>query len=141
MGMAVEALMRARSTAQTVFVIDDDDAVRDSLKLLLESHALLVRDFASAPEFLAALDATPSGCLILDLQLPVIGGLDFLCRYSDRLGGMPVIVLTGRANAATRSRARKAGVMEFLEKPVADDLLIAAIDRALSRGRAGVRGA
>ncbi len=116
----------------TVFVIDDDEAVRDSLKLLLESHLLPVRDFASGPEFLASAGARPRGCLVLDLHLPVIGGLDFLGRYGDRLNGMPVILITGKADASTRARAFAAGVGYFLEKPFEDDELLRVVRDALS---------
>jgi two-component system response regulator FixJ len=128
--------MSSRSEAATVFVIDDDDAVRDSLKLLLESHAMRVRDFASGPEFLAGIGLRPQGCVVLDLHLPVISGLDFLGRFGRRLDGMPVILLTGKADAATRRRAFEAGVTAFLEKPIEDDLLIEAVTRALAKDRA-----
>ena len=128
--------MPSGNEAATVFVIDDDDAVRDSLKLLLESHAMRVRDFASGPDFLASVTGRPQGCMVLDLHLPVISGLDFLSRFAERLDGMPVILLTGRADAATRDRAYEAGVSDFLEKPVEDDLLIAAVTRALAKDRA-----
>ena len=98
-----------KPSRDTVFVIDDDEAVRDSLKLLLESHLLTVRDFASAPEFLEAVEPLPRGCLVLDLHLPVLSGLDFLGRYVDgdcgesyrrpaARGGHPEILLApGRA--------------------------------------------
>jgi two-component system response regulator FixJ len=128
--------MPARSEAATVYVIDDDDAVRDSLKLLLESHAIAVRDFASGPDFLAGVGLRPQGCVVLDLHLPVISGLDFLGRFAERLDGMPVILLTGKADAATRTRALEAGVSAFLEKPIEDDLLIEAVTRALAKDRA-----
>ena len=116
----------------TVFVIDDDEAVRDSLKLLLESHLLPVHDFASVPEFLQAVGPRPRGCLVLDLHLPVIGGLDFLGRYRDRLNGMPVILITGKADAATRARAFETGVRHFLEKPFEDHEVIGAVVDALA---------
>ncbi|MDF2765946.1 MAG: transcriptional regulatory protein [Rhodospirillales bacterium] len=116
----------------TVFVIDDDEAVRDSLKLLLESHLLPVHDFASVPEFLQAVGPRPRGCLVLDLHLPVIGGLDFLGRYRDRLNGMPVILITGKADAATRARAFEAGVRHFLEKPFEDHEVVGAVADALA---------
>ena len=128
--------MPAQGEAATVFVIDDDDAVRDSLKLLLETHAMRVRDFASGPDFLASVGPRPQGCLLLDLNLPVISGLDFLGRFAERLDGMPVLLLTGKGDAATRARAFEAGVSEFLEKPVEDELLIAAVTRALAKDRA-----
>jgi two-component system response regulator FixJ len=121
----------------TVFVIDDDEAVRDSLKLLLESHLLKVRDFASAPEFLEAVEPLPRGCLVLDLHLPVLSGLDFLGRYGTRLSGMPVILITGKADPATRARAFEAGVRCFLEKPFEESELLAAVFSALDRAWSG----
>ena len=117
---------------RTVFIIDDVEAVRDSLKLLLEAHLLPVLDFASVPEFLQAVGPRPRGCLVLDLHLPVIGGLDFLSRYRDRLNGIPVILITGKADAATRARAFEAGVLRFLEKPFEDHEVIGAVVDALA---------
>lgn len=127
----------AQRSPGTVFLIDDDEAVRDSLKLLLESHMLTVRDFASAPEFLSAVGARPRGCLVLDLHLPVISGLDFLGRYGDRLNGMPVILITGKSDPVTRARAFEAGVRDFLEKPFKDDELVTAVIKALGNGGPG----
>jgi two-component system response regulator FixJ len=126
----------AQPPAGTVFVIDDDDAVRDSLKLLLESHRFAVREFASGPEFLTAVGAAPRGCLVLDLHLLVIGGLDFLGRYRERLNGMPVIVITGKADPATRARAFEVGVRHFFEKPFEDDELVSAVTDSLARNAA-----
>jgi len=127
----------AQRSPGTVFLIDDDEAVRDSLKLLLESHMLTVCDFASAPEFLSAVGARPQGCLVLDLHLPVISGLDFLGRYGDRLNGMPVILITGKPDPVTRARAFEAGVRDFLEKPFKDDELVTAVIKALGNGGPG----
>ena len=123
----------------TVFLIDDDEAVRDSLKLLLESHLLRVRDFASAPEFLHDVESRPTGCLVLDLHLPVLGGLEFLGRYGARLHGMPVILITGKADPATRQRAFEAGVRCFLEKPFEEEDLLAAVYSALGDPSNGSR--
>jgi two-component system, LuxR family, response regulator FixJ len=125
--------MTALGAAETVFIIDDDEAVRDSLRLLLEAHAMIVRDFASVPEFLAGTEPRPRGCLILDLHLPVFSGFDFLRRHSNRIDELPVVMLTGRCDPGTRAKAFEAGVAEFLEKPVADDRLIAAVRRALAQ--------
>ncbi|HXV26044.1 MAG TPA: response regulator [Alphaproteobacteria bacterium] len=118
----------------TVFVIDDDEAVRDSLRLLLESHLFSVRVFASGLDFLNAVEACPQGCVVLDLHLPIVGGLEFLGRYWNRLNGMPVILITGKADPDTRIRAFEAGVRYFLEKPFEDDELLSAVIEALTRG-------
>jgi two-component system response regulator FixJ len=115
----------------TVFVIDDDEAVRDSLRLLLESHLFPVRVFASGLEFLNAIDACARGCVVLDLHLPVVGGLEFIGRYGDRLNDMPVILITGKADPGTRVRAFEVGVRYFLEKPFEDGELLTAVVEAL----------
>jgi two-component system response regulator FixJ len=116
----------------TVFIVDDDDPVRDSLKMLLESHDLSVRDYASCGDFLKDEGtAAGQGCLLLDMHMPVMDGLTFVRSHGARLRGLPVIMITGRADNITRRRAREAGIAEFLEKPVDDTVLLAAIGRAL----------
>jgi two-component system, LuxR family, response regulator FixJ len=114
-----------------VFIVDDDDAVRDSLKLLLESYGMDVEDYGSTAEFARAYRPRSAACLILDQHLPGSTGLDFLSSSEGARLGMPVILLTGRADAALRARAGQLGVTKFLEKPVADDVLLAAIRQAL----------
>src|SRR5690349_3294374 len=101
----------------TVFVVDDDEAVRDSLRLLLEADGRLVRDFAGGPELLAGLPDAPAGCLVLDYQMPVIDGLDLLDRLRARKVSLPVIFITGLCDARLRRRARGSGVQAILEKP------------------------
>jgi two-component system response regulator FixJ len=126
----------------TVYVVDDDDAVRDSLKILLESYDLAVRDFGSVADFLGALDATRASCLILDLHLPVMGGFDVMNTLAQRGSRLPVIVITGRGDSQTKARALEAGAMAFLEKPVDERSLMNAIQTALrSRSDAAPRAA
>jgi two-component system response regulator FixJ len=115
----------------TVYVVDDDDAVRDSLKILLESYDLAVRDFGSVADFLGALEAGCASCLILDLHLPVMGGFDVMNTLAQRGERLPVIVITGRGDAQTKARALEAGAIAFLEKPVDDRSLMSAIEIAL----------
>lgn len=115
-----------------VYIVDDDEPVRDSLKTLLESFSLDVRDYASCNDFIDTYDGSGSGCLLLDLHLPVMGGLEFLERYGARLHGMPVIMITGRGDPATLARAMGAGVAAFLEKPFEEEALITTIGRLLS---------
>jgi two-component system response regulator FixJ len=114
-----------------VFIVDDDDAVRDSLKLLLESYGMAVEDYGSTAEFARAYRAWPPACLILDQHLPGSTGLDFLSSSDGAKLDLPVILLTGRADPALRARALQLGVSEFLEKPVQDEVLLGAIRRAL----------
>jgi two-component system response regulator FixJ len=122
---------------ETVFIIDDDEAVRDSLKLVLEAHSMDVREFASVSEFLLAVEPRVQGCLILDLHLPVISGLDFLKHFRHGFERVAVVMLTGRSDPGTRTQAINAGVTEFLEKPISDDQLLAAIRRALAQAANG----
>jgi two-component system response regulator FixJ len=118
----------------TIYVVDDDDAVRDSLKILLESYGLSVSDFGSVSEFLDGLDPVENSCLVLDLHLPAMGGFDVMNTLARRGVPLPVIVITGRGDAQTKARALEAGAVAFLEKPVDDQVLMNAIDKAL-RGR------
>ncbi|HSK38544.1 MAG TPA: response regulator [Arenibaculum sp.] len=114
-----------------VYIVDDDDPVRDSLKTLLEAFGLDVRDFASCKEFMQELDGSEQGCLLLDLHLPVMSGLEFMERFSQRLHGLPVIMITGRGDPATLARAKLAGVSAFLEKPFEEEALLDTIGRLL----------
>src|SRR5215510_11744731 len=88
-----------------VYVVDDDDAVRDSLKILLESYDLTVRDFGSGPDFLGAAEPKGAACLVLDLHLPVMGGFEVMNSLGPRGSRLSVIVITGRGDAETKARA------------------------------------
>ncbi|MGD9741074.1 MAG: response regulator transcription factor [Dongiaceae bacterium] len=125
----------------TIYVVDDDDAVRDSLKILLESYGLAVRDFGSVPDFLDQLEPQGAACLVLDLHLPVMGGFDVMNTLTQRGWRLPVIVITGRGDAQTKARALEAGAVAFLEKPIDGRSLMSAIQAALhTRGGAAVSG-
>lgn len=113
-----------------VFIVDDDEAVRDSLKLLLEAYGMGVEDYPSTAAFAGAYQGG-GACLILDQHLPGATGLDFLGSAEGMALDLPVILLTGRADPALRARAAAIGVSAFLEKPVADDLLLTAIRGAI----------
>lgn len=114
-----------------IHLVDDDDAVRDSLKTLLESHGGTVLEYSSAPEFLQVLQDKPAGCLLLDLHLPIVSGLDLIEIMRERRIRLPVVLMTGRREEETRARAIRAGAVAFLEKPVREEVLIAAIRSAL----------
>jgi two-component system response regulator FixJ len=116
-----------------VHVIDDDDAVRDSLAALLSAIGFETRIYPSATEFLEGLDRRDPGCVITDVQMPGMSGLELLERLSGRPADFPVIVLTGRADVAMAVDALKAGAADFIEKPFDGDLLLAAVRAALSR--------
>ena len=115
-----------------VYVVDDDDAVRDSLKVLIEAHGIAVEDYASTAEFSRARQPRRNGCLVLDLHFPGASGLDFLAAHRDLPRQLPVIMITGRNDAASRERAGRLGVIDYLEKPVGRQMLLDTIRRALA---------
>lgn len=120
----------------TIYIVDDDDAVRDSMRALLESHGLTVRDYASAHRFLD--DEEPHErngaprCLLLDLHMPGMGGAELLDRLKEKSSPIPVIVLTGRADVPLRDRVIRAGARILLEKPVDHDDLMREITLSLA---------
>ena len=116
-----------------IFVIDDDVAIQDSLKALLESADLQVATYGSGVDFLADYDQYCQGCIVLDLDLPVMSGLEILEALASRKSDMPVIIITGRADKATRDRSLRTGAIALLEKPMRSELLLNAIDQALER--------
>jgi FixJ family two-component response regulator len=123
-------------SARLVHIVDDDAAVRESLQALLESYDYRVRAYASAPEFLLANGAAQTGCLIADLHMPGMNGIELLDTL--RRGGelLPAIVLTGRGDSVLRNQALRAGAFALLDKPVDGDELAAIIDAALSAATA-----
>jgi two-component system response regulator FixJ len=121
-----------------VHVIDDDDAVRDSLAALLEASDLTVHAYASAQAFLDGLDRAAGGCVVTDVQMPEVSGLELLRRLSGRLGHFPVIVLTGEADVAMAVEALKAGALDFIEKPYPPDAIVAAVTAAVRRLEADI---
>jgi FixJ family two-component response regulator len=118
-----------------VYVVDDDPSVRVAMERLLKSVGLTVITFASARQFLD--QATPewSGCLIVDLRMPGMGGLDLQDQLSARPVSLPVIFLTGYGTVPASVRAMKAGAVDFLEKPVDDQTLLDAVHKALKKDR------
>lgn len=118
-------------TSIKAFIIDDDQAVRDSLKILLESYGLDVEEYASTQDFVRGFRPHARQCLILDQHLPGVTGLDFLASAQGMALTLPVILLTGRGDRSIRDRAYELGVRAYLEKPVADDILMATITQAV----------
>lgn len=120
----------------TVFVVDDDISVRESLESLIRVAGWRPEVFASAREFLAFPRVHAPGCLVLDVSLPDLNGLDLQRDVAaDRLD-LPIIFITGYGDVPTTVRAMKAGALEFLTKPFVDDVLLSAIDHAIERSRA-----
>ena len=114
-----------------VYVVGDDEAVRDSTRMVLESYGMNVRTFASAQAFLAVVDDQPKGCLLLDQHMPEMTGLEMLEMLKTSRKTLPVIMITGRSDATLKDRALRAGAFALLDKPVADDDLVAVIETAL----------
>ena len=115
-----------------VYVIDDDDAVRQSLEFLLKTAGIAVRGFESAKLFLETLPQITSGCVITDVRMPEITGIDLLRRMKERNLDIPVIVITGHGDISLAVEAMKIGAVDFLEKPFDDELLLASVRAALS---------
>lgn len=115
----------------TVFVVDDDAPVRDSLSLLISLKGLRASVFASADDFLKVYDPGWRGCLLTDLQMPGIGGLALQSILRERNIALPVVVLTAHGDVVNTRMALKNGAVDFLEKPVDDDVLVDVLQNAI----------
>lgn len=115
-----------------VFIVDDDEALRDSLRWLIESVGLMVETHDSADSFLQSYYPGQSGCLLLDVRMPGMSGLELQEQLESRDIRLPIVIITGHGDVAMAVRAMKAGAMDFIEKPFDDELLLASIQRALS---------
>ncbi|MBI2959161.1 MAG: response regulator transcription factor [Betaproteobacteria bacterium] len=115
-----------------VSVVDDDEALRDSLRWLLESAGHKVAGYASAEQFLAAYDPAQAGCLVLDIRMPGMSGLELQDELVRRGHPIPVIFITGHGDVPTAVSALKKGAIEFIEKPFHDQSFLALIDNALA---------
>jgi FixJ family two-component response regulator len=133
--MGMIAMSEARPT---VFVVDDDVSVRESLEALIEVAGWQARTFASAEDFLERAAGPGPSCLILDVRLPDLNGFDLQAAVARDRAEMPIIFITGHGDIPMSVRAMKAGAVEFLPKPFSDDVLLAAIDAALERSRAAM---
>ena len=116
-----------------IYVIDDDDAVRQSLEFLLRTAGHTVHGFESAKAFLEILPELRSGCIITDVRMPEISGIDLLRKVKELGADIPVIVITGHGDISLAVEAMKLGAVDFLEKPFDDDQLLAALKSTLSR--------
>ena len=116
----------------TVFVVDDDDAVCKSLGMLVEEAGMNVQAFSSAREFLDAYDPTTPGCLIVDVRMPGMNGLELQAELAKRRIYLPTIVITGHADVPIAVQAVKNGAVNFLEKPFSDNALLNDIRKAIA---------
>jgi two-component system response regulator FixJ len=119
--------------SRLVHVIDDDDALRDSLRFLLASAKFDVETYASATAFLAALPRIKGGCIVTDVRMPRLSGIELLRRLKSMSIDLPVVVMTGHGDIALAVEAMKEGAIEFLEKPFDDEVLLKAVGVALDR--------
>ena len=125
-------------TTPVVFVVDDDISVRESLELLIKTEGWQPETFASAQEFLARPRPAAPSCLVLDVSLPDLNGLELQQRLAPAGDDLPIIFITGHGDIPMSVRAMKAGAIEFLTKPFGDDVLLGAIDQALERSKAAL---
>jgi len=116
-----------------VHVIDDDDALRDSLSFLLGTARLDVKTYESAEAFLSALPGVNSGCIITDVRMPNMSGVDLLRKLNELQIALPVIVITGHGDVQLAVEAMKIGAADFIEKPFDDEILLNAVRAALAR--------
>jgi FixJ family two-component response regulator len=136
-GHAIEVVTMP-DVRSVVFVVDDDVSVRESLELLIRTAGWRPETFASAQEFLSCPRATVPCCLVLDVTLPGLNGLELQQQLAERTD-TPIIFITGHGDVPTSVQAMKAGAIEFLTKPFRDDVLLDAIRGAIERSRAALR--
>jgi FixJ family two-component response regulator len=123
------------SDEATVFIVDDDEAVRDSLSFLMQSVGLKTESFDSADSFLQASPTQHAGCLLLDIRMPGMSGLELQGVLEERNIRLPVIFISGHADVPMAVRALKAGAFDFVEKPFNDQLLLDCVQRAIEEDR------
>ena len=116
--------------SRTVFIVDDDAAVRDSLALLLSLRGYPTAVFSCAEDFLRVLDPLWRGCVVVDIRMPGMSGLELQAALAGHPAALPVIIITGHGDIAAARQAFKAAAIDFLEKPFDDDALVQAIERA-----------
>ena len=123
-------------TEPRVYIVDDDEAMRDSLKWLLESRGLKVELYPSGEAFLAAFGDDFCGCLVLDVRMPGMSGMDLYARLQARASALPVIFITGHGDVPMAVSALKKGAADFIEKPFNDQDMLRLIESCLKQDRA-----
>jgi two-component system, LuxR family, response regulator FixJ len=137
--MDQETTESTAATGPTVYVVDDDPAMRSSLRWLIESVGLTVRTCASAQEFLRTYEGTDPGCLVLDVRMPGMSGLDLQNELVARKIHIPILIITGYAEVPLAVRAMKAGAFDFIEKPFSDQTLLDRIRAAVAQDESARR--
>ena len=120
-------------TDPTVFIVDDEAQVRDALKLLMDSVGLDAETFGSAQEYLDQFDAQRPGCLVLDIRMPGLSGLELQEKLSREMLHPPIVIITGHGDVPMAVRAVQAGAVDFIEKPFRDQVLLDSVHRAITR--------
>jgi len=128
-------MRESRAPDPVIAIVDDDPSAREGLQALIESAGWRAETFGSAPEFLAHLTAEAPSCLVLDLQMPGLSGLDLQKRMAEVGLEVPIVFLTGHGNIPSSVQAMKAGAVEFLTKPFEEEKLLQAIEEAIERDR------
>lgn len=129
----------ASETEVKIYVVDDDEAVRDSLEALLLSHGYDVLTYSSGVEFLKICDTVGKGCVLLDIRMPRMDGMDVQERLHERCPDLPVIMMTGHGDVSMAVRAMKAGAVDFVEKPLREEALLHSIEAAVALARQSQR--
>jgi FixJ family two-component response regulator len=124
-----------RTDEPTVFIVDDDDAVRDALVLLLESAGLRTVSYPSAAAFLDLYDPGRPGCLVLDIRMPAMSGMELQAALTEKSVNIPTIFLSGHGSVAMSARAFRSGAVDFMEKPFAENVLLERIHEAIRLDR------
>lgn len=127
------------ATEPVVHVVDDDPAVRDSIAFLLESADLKARTYESAPGLLARLPSLEPGCIVTDVRMPDMNGVELVRRLTELGASHPVVMITGHADVPLAVEAMKAGVADFIEKPFDDEVLLSAVSAALDQSAGAER--
>ena len=133
LSLVVQMRVGRMESVPTVFVVDDDESVRNCVRRLVESVQLHVETFNSADEFLKVYEPARPGCLVLDVRMPGMSGLELQARLVELKYSLPVILLSGYGDVSVAVRAMKAGAVSYLEKPVNDHLLFDTIREAIAR--------
>lgn len=121
------------SIESCVFIVDDDQEVRDAIQLLMESVGLRVQTFESAQDYLQQFDPNRAGCLLLDVRMPGLSGLDLQARLAEQGRHPPIIIITGHGDVPMAVRAVQAGALDFIEKPFNDQVLLDSVHRAIEQ--------